>query len=393
MDALATGAVYARTVPRRVLGLPLLDALLALVLLCVAESEVWLGWHDGGDGAPNGRRAVEAIVLAVPALALARRRVSPTAAATAVGLAVVLQVAVVAPWAPFLPVLLPLLLANYANAAYGRPQLRVAGLAAVVAGAAAVELAISEAQTRGEVLFSAVVVAGTWLVGDLVRQRQQRVDVAEASREQWARTAVAEERTRMARELHDVVAHSVSLMGVQAGAARVLMTEDPRRAHDALASIEATARDSVAELQRLLAILRAGDADDLAPQPGLGDLPALAAATRAAGLEVDLDAGDFSGRVGAGQSLAAYRIVQEALTNVLKHARASRAAVRVALEGDALAVEIDDDGRGPGPARRGHGLIGMHERALLYGGTLDVGRREHGGFSVRARLPLGRADS
>jgi signal transduction histidine kinase len=366
------------------------DVALALCLLAVSESEVWLGWHDGGDGVPSGARPVEAIVLAVPAVALAWRRRSSTAVAVVIGGAAVVQVAAVARYAPFLPLLLPLLLANYANAVYGRTRIRIVGLAAVAAGVAAVVGLIPEARTSSEALFSAVVVAGSWLVGDVVRQRQQRLETVEASRQEWARAAVAEERVRIARELHDVVAHSVSLMGVQAGAARVLLDEDVARARQALASIEVTARDSVAELQRLLAILRTADAEELEPQPTLSDLPALAAATRAAGLAVSLDTDDRAAHLAPGPSLAAYRIVQEALTNVLKHARATRADVRVGIAGDSLEVEVVDDGRGPAlRRRRGHGLIGMHERVTLYGGTLEAGRRAGGGFTVRARFPLG----
>ncbi len=370
--------------------IPLPDAILSLCLIAVAESEVWLGWHDGGDGVPGGPRWVEAIVLAVPAVALAWRRRSPTTTAVVIGGASVLQVAAVARYAPFLPLLLPLLLANYANAAHGRSRIRVLGLAAVAGGVAAVVGLIPEARTSSEALFSSVVVAGSWLVGDVVRQRQQRLEIVEAARDEWARAAVAAERVRIARELHDVVAHSVSVMGVQAGAARMLLDQDVAKARHALASIEATARDSVAELQRLLTILRTVDSDELEPQPTLSDLPALAAATRAAGLAVHLEADARAARLAPGPSLAAYRIVQEALTNVLKHARATRADVRVAVAGDALEVEVADDGRGVAlRRRRGHGLIGMRERALLYGGTLEAGRRGDGGFTVRARFPLG----
>ncbi|HET8527946.1 MAG TPA: sensor histidine kinase [Gaiellaceae bacterium] len=373
----------------RQLRIPVPDAALSLCLLAVAESQVWLGWHDGGDGTPGGTRWVEAVILALPAIALAWRRRSPTAAAVVVGGAAVLQVAAVAPYAPFLPLLLPLLLVNYANAAYGRARGRIIGLAAVTGGVAAVVGFIPQARTSSEALFSAVVVAGSWLVGDAVRQRQRRVEVVEASRAEWARATVADERVRIARELHDVVAHSVSLMGVQAGAARMLLDEDVGKAREALASIETTARDSVAELQRLLGILRASDADELEPQPTLSDLAALADATRAAGLAVNLHTDSLPPELGPGPSLAVYRIVQEALTNVVKHAQATQADVRVAVAGDALEVEVADDGRGvPLRRRHGHGLIGMRERATLYGGTLEAGRRSDGGFTIRARFPL-----
>lgn len=372
------------------LRVPALDAALAVCLLAVAESEVWLGWHDGGVGVPGASKPAEALVFAIPALALARRRSRSTAAAIAIGAVIVLQVAVIARYVPFLPLLLPLALVNYSNAAYGRPRLRIVGLLAVAAGTAAVNVLVPQGRQSGEILFSAFVVAGTWLVGDLVRQRQRRVELVEASREQWARAAVAEERERIARELHDVVAHSVSLMGVQAGAARLLLADEPAKASAVLTSVEATARDSVAELQRLLSILRAPASAENGPQPGLADLGKLIEATRAAGLHVEFDPEALPGEVVPGQGLTVYRIVQEALTNVRKHAHASRVYVSVRSEGENLEIEIRDDGRSPGgPRRRGHGLIGMRERALLYGGTLEAGHAPDGGFVVRARLPLG----
>lgn len=373
----------------RPLRIPVPDAALSLCLLAVAESQVWIGWHDGGDGIPGGPRWVEAIVLALPATALAWRRRSPTASAVVVGGAAVLQVAAVARYAPFLPLLLPLLLVNYANAAYGRARVRITGLVAVAGGVAAVVALIPQARNSSEAVFSAVVVAGSWLVGDVVRQRQRRVEVVEASRTEWARAAVADERVRIARELHDLVAHSVSLMGVQAAAARMLLDEDVEKARETLGSIEATARTSIAELQRLLRILRTSDDDVLEPQPTLADLAALAEATRAAGLTVNLDTDALPAGLGPGPALAVYRIVQEALTNVLRHAQATRADVRVAATGDEVEVEVADDGRGVLMRRRqGHGLIGMRERAMLYGGTLEAGHGSNGGFTVRVRFPV-----
>jgi signal transduction histidine kinase len=373
----------------RPLRIPAPDAALSLCLLAVAESQVWFGWHDGGDGIPDGARWVEAIVLALPATALAWRRRSPTASAVVVGGAAVLQVAAVARYAPFLPLLLPLLLVNYANAAYGRARVHIAGLVAVAGGVAAVVALIPQARNSSEAVFSAVVVAGSWLVGDVVRQRQRRVEVVEASRTEWARAAVADERVRIARELHDLVAHSVSLMGVQAAAARMLLDEDVEKARETLGSIEATARTSIAELQRLLRILRTSDDDVLEPQPTLADLAALAEATRAAGLTVNLDTDALPSELGPGPALAVYRIVQEALTNVLKHAQATRADVRVAATGDDVEVEVADDGRGVLVRRhQGHGLIGMRERAMLYGGTLEAGHGSNGGFTVRVRFPV-----
>jgi signal transduction histidine kinase len=238
---------------------------------------------------------------------------------------------------------------------------------------------------------------GTWIVGDVVRARlgraEQTVEAAKTrvAQSQAAATAVlAEERVRIARELHDVIAHSVSVMGVQAGAARTLIDSDPGAAREALLSVEATARSSVSELQRLLAVLREqGDApSDRAPQPGLTQLPALVTGIRAAGLPVDLTM-TGTRTLPAGVDVAAYRIVQEALTNALKHARAPT-TVTVQCSATAVRIEIRDSGPGPFDQlpHGGHGLIGMRERAQLYGGTLRAGPSPGGGFGVLACLPL-----
>ena len=201
---------------------------------------------------------------------------------------------------------------------------------------------------------------------------------------------VIEERTRIARELHDVVAHRVSLMTVQAGAAKTVADDDPQGARRAMEAVEKEGRQVLGELRHLLGVLRPADGSDgLGPQPGLADLPGLVEQFREAGLEVSLVIDDERRELPVPVALSAYRIVQEALTNVLKHAGPD-AHAEVGLTGDdrAVTIEVFDDGRGatilPGS---GHGIVGMRERALLLGGTLDAGPRLEGGFRVTARLP------
>jgi signal transduction histidine kinase len=223
------------------------------------------------------------------------------------------------------------------------------------------------------------------------RSLERRAARLEGEQEESARAAVADERRRIARDLHDVVAHSVSVMTVQAGAARLLLAEEPERARAPLLSVEETGRQALAEMRRLLGILRTEDEKPaLAPRPGLATLPDLVAQARTGGLPVELAVEGEPRPVAPGVELAAYRIVQEALTNARKHAGAARAGVAVRYGVDALEIEVTNDGRnvaGSGNSG-GHGLVGMKERAVLYGGTFEAGPREEGGFVVRARLPF-----
>ena len=199
-----------------------------------------------------------------------------------------------------------------------------------------------------------------------------------------------DERVRIARELHDVVAHHVSVMGVQAGAARRVMRQQPEKAEEALASIEGSSRQAVLELQRLLGILRREGQDDaLAPQPDLARLPELVAQAGGDELTVELRVEGEPRPLPGTVELSAYRVIQEALTNTHKHARATHSTVRVAYGPSALEVEVVDDGRGgAAPAGGGHGLIGMRERVRLHGGHLRAGPRPGGGFAVHATFPL-----
>ncbi len=239
-----------------------------------------------------------------------------------------------------------------------------------------------------------------WLIGDYLRTRrayvaqlEERAARLERERDQDRRLAADEERTRIARELHDVVAHDVSVIAIQAGAARAVQATRPEAAAQALGLIETTARETLIELNRLLGVLRAnnGATADRRPQPGISQLPGLVEELRAAGLEVDARVEGEARPLSPAVDLSAYRILQEATTNVLKHARARRVDIRVRYAETMLALDVRDDGAGDGrdpAASSGHGLIGMRERVTLFGGKLHAGRNRAGGFSVHARLPL-----
>jgi signal transduction histidine kinase len=255
---------------------------------------------------------------------------------------------------------------------------------------------------------SNVIIFGTaWLIGDNLQTRRayvaslrERAEQAEASRVADAERAVADERARMARELHDVVAHSMSVMVVQAGAARRVFEANPAQAVDALQNIEATGRDALAEMRRLLGVLRDdGSSASLAPQPSLRELPHLIAQVAESGLAVTLATEGPPRDLPAALGLSAFRIVQEALTNALKHAGPNASAViTVRYRDDDVEIEVIDDGRGASATATvdangssGHGLLGMRERAGLFGGELTAGPRAGGGFVVRARLPVSEA--
>jgi signal transduction histidine kinase len=254
--------------------------------------------------------------------------------------------------------------------------------------------------------FAILLLGGAVLMGRVLRSRRLLIEQLrttmddlettlrqlELSREERAHTAVAEERVRIARELHDVIAHAVSVIVIQAGAAEEMLALDPRRAQHPLQAVQDSARHALSELRHLLAVLRP-DAPTPAirsPQPGLADLELLAAHLAAAGLSVSLHReGTPPGALPAGVDLAAFRIVQEALTNVLKHANTAAARVAIRYDADAVELEIVDDGpaaprRPPRPGQ--HGLIGMRERAAAYGGDLEAGFCAEGGYAVRARL-------
>jgi signal transduction histidine kinase len=248
----------------------------------------------------------------------------------------------------------------------------------------------------GQLLPDAFLFAAAWAIGDSLgarraytRELEEKADRLERERETEAARAVAEEQTRIGRELHDVIAHSLSVMVVQAAAANDVFDARPERARDALREIEATGRSALGELRRLLGAVRDGDTD-FAPPPGLEQLDALVAQVRSAGLEVSVTVEGTPRTLPIAIDLSAYRIVQEALTNTLKHAHATHVGVELRFADDALDIAVRDDGRGNGgsTAGTGSGLVGMRERVVTYGGTLETGPAPGGGFAVAARLPL-----
>ena len=217
---------------------------------------------------------------------------------------------------------------------------------------------------------------------------EERAERLERERNAERARAVAEEQARIARELHDVIAHNVSVMVVQAAAANDVFDTRPERAREALHAIEASGRSALAELRRLLGVVR-GDGAEFTPQPGLDRLDDLVAQVRAAGLAVAVSVEGAPRSLPTGVDLSAYRVVQEALTNTLRHAEATRADVSLRYRDDELDVEVRDDGGGNGERRRpGRGLIGMRERVTAFGGSLETGPPNTGGFGVSARFPL-----
>ena len=277
----------------------------------------------------------------------------------------------------------------YTVAAY-RPVPEVAAATAVVAGLLVLLLVADVPQFgSGELLTSIAGFGAATLLGRGSRSRQQRLDALEGQREEATLRAAADERLRIAQELHDIVAHSLGVIAVQAGVGRHVIDTDPAEAKRSFDSISNASRSSLAEIRRLLGVVRSGEAGPAyVPAPGLSDLPQLADDVAKAGLPVDLDVRVEPGGVPRSVGLAAFRIVQESLTNSLRHAGAERAAVRLGYERGGLVIEVSDDGSGSNGSRSGgHGLVGMRERVAVHGGSLETGTGPGGGFRVMARLP------
>lgn len=255
-------------------------------------------------------------------------------------------------------------------------------VAAAVVGVQGVLVFPVTANVRDQLGLVVAILLASWAVGVTVRQRRIYTERLAVHAEEKARAEAARERLRIARELHDVIGHSLSTIAVQAGVAVHVGGDDMGRT---LASIEETSRSALCETRRLLGVLREDEEADYAPAPGLAELDTLVERTRAAGLEVTLS---IDGEVEAEMELTVYRIVQEALTNVLKHAGARRAGVRIGRQEGALVVEVTDDGTRGEPRPYGHGLSGLRERVRLFGGEFEAGARPVRGFRVTARLPL-----
>jgi signal transduction histidine kinase len=372
------------------------DAALALAAVLALSVEMSLSSDISG---PLWANLLLAPAIALP---LAWRRAHSLAAAVATfGSAVLLSVTLT-PIADFVTGMPIAVLTVYGAAAYAGRRAALAVLTAVPLIVLVVAIAADDLTFPG-LLFPTSVIAAAWGAGRAVRSAsalgaELRARNAELERErsERERRAVAEERARIARELHDVVAHSVSVMVVQAGAARKVLDREPDRTIAALEVVEGSGREALIEMRRLLGILRE-DGEDAAraPQPSLSRIGTLVERARTAGLPVELRVEGRAGPLAPGIDLTAFRVVQEALTNAIKHAGPARASVTVRWSEAALELEVSDNGAGPrkangaGPAApgAGHGLLGMRERVGLYGGELHAGRGRGGGFVVRARLP------
>ena len=378
-----------------------LDVVLVAFLAGTSQYEVWVApiFQEN-----QGPRAANALLLALVCLPLLWRRSRPTASFAIVIAAVVAQTKVEAYAGAVerddqgtLQAWFATLIAFYSLAAHA-PR-RTAVVAGSIVGVFWVaddvrQLVLADTHLD-HTLPAWFIMGGAWGLGYALRGRQQQVEELadrsarlEREREAQARAAVAAERGRIARELHDVVAHSLSVMVVQAQAAdRVLEGEQPS-AREALASVHATGRQALIEMRRLVGLLR-DDADlELAPQPGLARLEDLVEQMRDAGLPVRLEIEGRRRALAPGVDLSAYRIVQEALTNTLKHAGGASAQVCVRFHSDEVELEVTDRGHGASDtASRGHGLVGMRERVALYGGTIETGTHDGRGFRVLARLP------
>ena len=368
------------------------DSVLALILTVIAVGSTVVSRTRYGFAFP----VLAAIVTLFTTIPIALRRYRPLA---------VLAVTVVAEtllliFRPGAGAPVGVIVALYTVAAYceRRVSIRAAALAALPITVAVI---VNNRPHTGQVIPELAVFAIAWVVGDNIRTRraylaelEARAARLEREREDKADRAVIEERARIARELHDVIAHNVSVMVVQAAAGEDVFDEDPGKARESLAAVASTGRAALTELRRLLGVIRAEDDRGdtaYAPQPGLERIDELIGQVRETGLPVELSVLGEARPLPEGVGLCAYRIVQEALTNTLKHAHASTAQVHLRYVADALELQVLDDGRGTTSLNGeigGQGLIGMRERVALFGGELTAQPRSGRGYEVRARLPL-----
>ena len=375
-----------------------------LVVVALASLSLIDIWVVSLSDVTTSLRLVNTLILFAICLALVWRRRLPVAVLFSVMVLVGVQAMFFSPSVPYpgeqptLESFLALLLGFYSVAAYAEERRSILGAAIIGASILAIDIPrLIAGMNPGDIIPAWLFYTTVWFMGRTLRQRRLQAarlqDLAaqlELEREERAQTAVAEERSRISRELHDVVAHSVSVMVVQSQAAQRLLQGEQRNVRLALESIETTGRQALTEMRRLLGILRRTDAElELAPQPSLKHLNTLIEQMREVGLPVELHIEGEAEQLPPGVDLSAYRIVQEALTNTLKHAGPSRARVAIHYRTDELELEVTDDGTGNRKGSgTGQGLIGMRERVALYGGVFESGRRESGGYSVRARLPL-----
>ncbi|MGZ6963270.1 MAG: sensor histidine kinase [Acidimicrobiia bacterium] len=291
-----------------------------------------------------------------------------------------------------------LLVGMYTVAAYTGPVQRLLGAATVTIGLGVVAVLGAPDLNGAAIVLNYALFATAYFLGATIRTRrlyaedlEARAAMLERQRDEEAERAVANERLRIAQELHDVVAHSMGVIAVQAGVGAHVIDTDPAEAKKSLDAIAHTSRSTLTEIRRMLGVLREDEGAQYAPAPGLADLDRLVHEVGSAGVDIAVQAEGDRSELPPGVDFTAYRIVQEALTNVLKHAGPARVQIRIDYEPDALALEVADDGRGVNGRANGvgHGLMGMRERVGVYGGTFDAGPRPGGGFRVRVRLPYG----
>jgi signal transduction histidine kinase len=360
-----------------------LDWVVAAVLTVVAQIEIWAT-------GPVDHAGVLTVACSIVTLGVAVRRRYPAVVGIGAGLLGDLVAGTIGP-PSFISYGIAWMCCMYAFAVWARPRAFWLGLIAISGGGllTALEPGTDYRSTVQFVVASTVVIL---LVHRLVGDRERRAQIAERERDVARREAVLEERARIARELHDVIAHHVSMIVLQAGAERRVL-EQAGEQDEVLDTIERTGRSALAETRRLLGMLRASDDQPLAPQPRLRDVPLLIAQVREAGLPVELEVEGDARDLPDGVELSAYRIVQEALTNALKHAGDAHTRVRIRYRPQSIEIEVTDDGAGEAESDTarsdgGHGLVGMRERVALYGGRFSAAGLPDGGFVVRVSLPV-----
>lgn len=368
-----------------------LDAGLAVLVACLGVTEVLVPLSTVTGTGTTGV-AVALVLLTCLPLALRRRFPLPVLLVCTLpwGVVGLFTDVLVLLWGA----LLPIAIAAYSVARHGRGREPYAGLVVLVVGIAVMGLGNEGLRTVGELVFPCLGLMVSWTAGLVIGRTHRvadtsvrRVAAVEARSREETLLAIAEERARIARELHDVVAHAVTAMVVQAGAAQQVVGEDPEYVHEALSGIRRTGSQALDEMRRVVSVLRTdGEDSSLSPQPGVGELPALVAASSTTLTRVQLDVEGSPRPLTAGKGLAAYRIVQEALTNAHRHSRADTVTVSVVYGSETVWFEVRDDGIGHPAGSPGHGLIGMRERAAAHGGHVEF--ESGNGFLVRAWLPL-----
>jgi signal transduction histidine kinase len=365
-----------------------IDRAIVVVLFVIVESEV------AGASAIQGPRVLNALLLGAVTLTFLWRRSRPFVTLGAALGGLTLSQLLLTPPPDLFAAILMLMISSYSAGAHLEGRRALVGLAITVGTVTTVAVIYDP----GDIFFPvAFFCAIPWLVGrtlrnhtNLARELAENAERAEHARADQERRAIAAERSRIARELHDVLAHSLSVMVVQSGAARRIVERDPERAAQAAELVRETGREALVELRHLFGPVRRGEGEALSGPPSISRIDQLAERARGAGVSVELSVEGTPVDLPPGVDLTAYRVVQEALTNTLKHAGSAHATVTVSYGRGEVVIAVEDDGRSGGGALDdggGHGLVGMRERVGLDGGVIQAGPREQGGFAVRVRLP------